>query len=99
MDICLSISISPPPVLLLPLPKLLLADAPFSPMSIPLPPEAIYSSKEELYTLIQAWTVQHNYAFYIGQFTKISNSSRVKITYNCNYYGPLLPKNHPQGYL
>jgi len=55
MDIRLSISVSPPPrVLLSPSPGPLLAEAPSPPMSMPLPPEAIYSSKEELYASIQA---------------------------------------------
>ena len=39
--------------------------------SMPLPPEAIYSSKEELYTSIQAWAAQHYYAFRIERSTKI----------------------------
>ena len=36
------------------------------PTSMPLPPEAIYSSNEELYTAIQAFAAQHYYAFTIG---------------------------------
>ena len=100
IDIRLSISISPPPrVLLSPSPGPLPAEAPSPPTSMPLPPEAIYSSKEELYASIQAWAAQHYYAFRIGRSTKISNSLRVKITYNCDRCGPPPPENHPQGYL
>lgn len=97
MDIRLSISVSPPRSLLSPPP--LLSEAPSPPTSMPLPPEAIYSSKEELYASIQAWAAQHYYAFRIGRSTKISNSPRVKITYNCDRCGPPPPENHPQGYL
>jgi len=100
MNIRLSISVSPPPrVLLSPLPGPLPAEAPSPPMSMPLPPEAIYSSKEELYASIQAWAAQHHYAFRIGRSTKISNGPRVKITYNCDRCGPPPPENHPQGSL
>ena len=80
-------------------PKPLSADAPPSPMSMPLPPEAIYSSKEELYTSIQAWAAQHHYAFRIGRSNKINNSPRLKIFYNCDRYGPPPPENHPQDHL
>ena len=71
MDIRLSISVSPPRVLLSPSPPpslnpSLLPEAPSPPTSMPLPPEAIYSSKEELYTLIQTWAAQYHYAFRIG---------------------------------
>jgi len=50
MDIQLSLSLLP-----LESPKPLLADAPPLPTSMPLPPEGIYSSKEELYKAIQAF--------------------------------------------
>src|SRR5882757_6521367 len=94
MDIRLSISVSPPPpVLLSPSPKP--ADAPPHPTSMPLPPEAIYSSKEELYRAIQAFASQHSYTFYVRRSTKINNSVRSKITYNCNRYGEGHPQNRP----
>jgi hypothetical protein len=96
MDIRLSISVSPSPLPSLspePLPAL----APTS-TSMPLPPEGIYSSKEELYTLIQAWAAQHQYAFCIGRSTKIHTGPRIKITYNCERYGLPPPENHPQKY-
>ncbi len=78
-------------------PEPLPADAP-PPTSMPLPPEAIYSSKEELYTSIQAWAAQHCYAFRIGRSTKKDGGPRTKITYNCDRCGPLLPETHPQNY-
>jgi hypothetical protein len=43
---------------------------------MPLPLEAIYSSKEELYTAIQAFAAQHHYAFTIGRSKKINNGLR-----------------------
>jgi len=64
-----------------------------------LPSEAIYSSKEELYTAIQAWAAQHCYAFRIGWSNKIHNGPRIKIFYNYNRCRPLLPENRPQHYL
>jgi hypothetical protein len=64
--------------------------------SMPPPPEAIYSSKEELYASIQAWAALHYYAFRIGRSTKIHGGSRIKITYNCDRYGPPPPDKHPQ---
>jgi hypothetical protein len=83
------LSLSPPP-------EPSLAEAP---PSMPLPPEAIYSSKEELYTSIQAWAAQHHYAFCIGRSNKIHNGPRIKIFYNCDRYGLPPPENHPQRYL
>ena len=65
-------------------------------MSMPLPPEATYSSKEELYTAIQAFAAQHHYAFSTSRSTKINNSTRTRILYNCDRYGPPPPINHPQ---
>jgi hypothetical protein len=70
-----------------------------TPPSMPLPPEAIYSSKEELYTSIQAWAAQHHYAFCIRRSIKIHTSPRIKITYNYDRYGLLPPENYPQKYL
>jgi hypothetical protein len=98
IDIRLSISVSPPSVLLSPLPEPLLADAPSPPTSMPLPLEATYSSKEELYTSIQSWAAQHYYIFRIGRSNKIYNGPRSKIFYKCGRYGPPPPENHPQNY-
>jgi hypothetical protein len=81
-----------------PSPLPLLAEPP-QPNSMPLPPEAIYNSKEELYTSIQAWAAQHYYAFCIGRSKKINNGPRIKIIYNCDRYGAQPPDNHPQHYL
>jgi len=80
-------------------PEPLPTDAPPPPTSMPLPLEAIYSSKEELYTSIQAWATQHHYAFCIGRSTKIHTGPRIKITYNCDRCGRLPPENHLQNYL
>jgi hypothetical protein len=99
MDIRLSISISPPPrVLLSPSPGPLSAEAPSPPTSMPLPPEAIYSSREELYTLIQAWAAKHHYTFRIGRSNKINKGTRLKIFYNCDRCGAPPPETHPQHY-
>ncbi|KAH8745399.1 hypothetical protein F5882DRAFT_312774, partial [Hyaloscypha sp. PMI_1271] len=65
------------------------------PTSIPLPPEAIYSSKEELYRAIQAFVSQYSYTFYIRRLTKINNSVRSKIIYNYNRYREGYPQNRP----
>jgi hypothetical protein len=80
-------------------PKPLSADRSSSPTSMPLPLEAMYSSKEELYALIQAWAAQHYYTFRIGRSSKINNSPRVRITYNCDRCGLPPPENHPQNYI
>jgi hypothetical protein len=66
---------------------------------MPLPPEAIYNSKEELYTAIQAFAAQHYYAFTIGRSKKINNGPRTKIIYNCDRYGLPPPNNGPQNHL
>jgi hypothetical protein len=63
---------------------------------MPLATEAIYSSKEELYTSIQAWTAQHHYAFRIERSTKIQNGRRTKILYSCARAGQAPPVSHPQ---
>lgn len=73
--------------------------SPESPPSMPLPPEAIYSSKEELYTAIQAFTAQHCYTFRIGRSKKINDGPRSKVFYNCDRCGPPPPENHLQDYL
>jgi hypothetical protein len=100
MDFRLSISVSPP--LLSPSPQPLLSPEPLpadAPPSMPLPPEAIYSSKEELYVSIQSFAAQHHYAFIIGRSKKINEGSRIKIFYNCDRYGRPPPDNHPQKHL
>jgi hypothetical protein len=66
---------------------------------MPLPPEATYSSKEELYAAIKAFAAQHYYAFIIGRSNKINNGPRMKIFYNCDRYGSPPPDNHPKNYL
>jgi hypothetical protein len=97
MDFQLSISVSPPLHPLGPLrspsPEPLPADAP--PL-MPLPPEAIYNSKEELYTSIQAWAAHYHYAFRIGRSNKINKGPKIKIFYNCDRCGPPPLESHPQ---
>ena len=70
-----------------------------SSISISLPPEAIYSSKEELYASIQAWAAQHHYTFRIKRSIKIHNSVRTRILYSCDRTRPAPPANHPQNSL
>jgi hypothetical protein len=83
-----------------PLPSPLLSPSPPPPApsstSMPLPPEAKYSSKEELYASIQAWAAQHHYAFRIERSTKIQNSGRTRILYSCDRARLAPPANHPQ---
>jgi len=66
---------------------------------MPLPPEATYSSKEELYAAIKAFVAQHYYAFIIGRSNKINNGPRMKIFYNYDRYGSPPPDNYPKNYL
>ena len=75
------------------------ADTSLSFIFMLLPSEAIYSSKKELYTAIQAFAAQYYYAFTIRRSKKINNSLRIKIIYNCDRYGPPPPENHPQNHL
>ena len=69
---------------------------PSSLTSMPLPPEATYSSKGELYASIQAWAAQHYYAFRIERSTKIQNSGRTRILYSCDRAGLAPPANYSQ---
>ena len=50
-----------------------LAEVPPPSISMLLPPEAMYNSKEELYTKIQAFVAQYRYAFRIRRSTKIDS--------------------------
>jgi hypothetical protein len=67
--------------------------------SMPLPPEATYSSKEELYASIQAWAARYHYAFRIERSTKIHNGARTRILYSCDRARPAPPANYPQNSL
>lgn len=103
MDIRLSISVSPPRVMSPASPQpaeQLVAQAtvqpPVQPNTMPLPPEAGYNSKEELYASIQAWAAQYNYAFRIERSTKINKGSRTRILFSCDRSGSIPPANHPQ---
>ena len=98
MDIRLSISVSPPRIQSSSLPGSLPVESSSPPISMPLPLEAIYSSREELYTLIQAWAAQHYYAFRIGRSNKINKGTRLKIFYDCDRCGAPPQETHPQKY-
>ncbi|PMD23473.1 hypothetical protein NA56DRAFT_701770 [Hyaloscypha hepaticicola] len=73
MDARLSASVSPPLSLAPQLPTP-------SSTTMPLPPEATYSSKEELYRAIQAFAIQHHYAFTIGRSNKTITRKTVRKT-------------------
>lgn len=66
---------------------------------MPPPPQAIYSSKQELYSSIQSWAAQNHFAFRIGRSNKINKGPSIKIFYNCDRCGPPPPEIHPQDYL
>lgn len=99
MDFRLSISVSPPPTLLSPSPVESLPPTPTATTLMPLPPESFYTSKEALYTSIQAWAAQYCYAFTIGRSKKIGSGSRTKIIYTCDRYGSVPPEKHPHNRL
>jgi hypothetical protein len=65
---------------------------------MPLPPKNIYRSKEELYTSIQAWATQYNYAFQIGRLNKLNNN-RVKVFYTCDCTRSRPLPEHPKIHL
>jgi hypothetical protein len=67
-------------------------------LQMPPPPEAIYSSQDELYRSIQAWAAQHNYAFRIGRSKVVGSSSRKKILYDCDRSGKPPPVDHASNY-
>src|SRR6266487_3493679 len=48
---------------------------------MPLPPEAIYSSSQELYTAIQAHAKQYNYAFVHANSKLVNRHGQQKILY------------------
>ena len=62
---------------------------------MPLPPEAIYNSKQALFNSIQEWAQQYKYAFRIGRSKKISEA-REKVVYECDRAGPEPARNRPQ---
>jgi hypothetical protein len=75
---------------------LLPPEAPPPLTSMLLPLEAIYSSKEDLYTSIQTWAAQHYYAFSISRSAKINKGVRTRILYSYDRYGRPLPVNYPE---
>jgi hypothetical protein len=91
MDFQFSPSASPPQ---LPMPLHTTTTPP--PVSMPLPPEATYGSREELYSSIQAWAAQYKYAFCISRSTRVHRGSRTRILYSCDRYGPPPPADRPQ---
>jgi hypothetical protein len=59
---------------------------------IPLPPEAVYSSSNKLYTAIQAHAKQYNYTFIQGKSRVVNQHGRRKIVYSCNCCSQPLPE-------
>lgn len=55
---------------------------------MPLPPEAIYISKQELRTASQSLAAHYGYAFGIKRSKNIGSGSRIKIIYSYDRYGP-----------
>ena len=52
--------------------------------SMPLPLEALYSSREALFEAIQAWARPYRYAFTIRRSKKREGSGRIKVFYICD---------------
>jgi hypothetical protein len=48
-----------------------------------MPPEALYSSRDEVYASINRWAASRGYAFVIGRSSK-SKSGRKSVTFNCD---------------
>jgi hypothetical protein len=63
--------------------------------SMPLPPEATYSSEDDLFQSIQAWAKQNRYCFRVAWSKKVCNGLRKKICYQCNRGGQLPVVNRP----
>ena len=73
-----------------------LGEASSSLTSMPLPPEAVLKSRDELYSSIQAWASRHLYAFRIERSKKINNRVRTRITYSCHRAGEVPSEKHPK---
>ncbi len=73
-----------------------LGEASSSLTSMPLPPEAVFKSRDELYSSIQAWASRHLYAFRIERSKKINNGVRTRIIYSCDRAGEVPPEKHPK---
>ena len=54
--------------------------------AMPLPPEAIYPSREALFEAIQAWAYPYGYSFTTGKSRRIEGSRRWRVVYCCNRY-------------
>ena len=63
---------------------------------MPLPPEAIYSSSDELYAAIQAHAKQHNYAFVRGKSRIINQHGWQKVVYSCDWCKNPPPEFRPK---
>jgi hypothetical protein len=57
---------------------------------MPLPPEGVYDTEDELFQSIQAWASSHSYCFRISR-TKKESETKKKIFYVCDRYGKLPP--------
>lgn len=63
---------------------------------MPLPPEAVFKSSDELYFSIQVWASRHLYAFRIERSKKINNGIRTRIIYSCDRAREVPPEKHPK---
>ncbi|KAI0995559.1 hypothetical protein K3495_g12619 [Podosphaera aphanis] len=61
--------------------------------SMPLSPEAVSKSRDELYSSIQAWASRYLFAFRIERSKKINNGVRTRIIYSCDRAREVPPKN------
>ena len=53
---------------------------------MPLPPEAIYPSREALFEAIQAWAYPYGYSFTTGKSRRMEGSRRWRVVYCCDRY-------------
>ena len=54
---------------------------------MPLPPERIYGTREELKQSLQSWARRNFYAFRIQRSSNIHNRCRVRLVYSCDRAG------------
>lgn len=75
------------------------------PSSMPLPPEQIFSTRENLHQYLLDWSRRHGFCFRIGRSTHTGTFSkatalltdmRLKLTYECTRCGPIPSVIRPQ---
>ena len=54
--------------------------------TMPLPPEAIYPSREALFEAIQAWAYSYGDSFTTGRSKRMEGSGRWRVLYYCDRY-------------